>query len=142
MQVHAAGFLRAREIVLDQALQRDSAELARILAHELFHFVWLRLGNRRRQAWEGLLRDELARKARGELGWSAEWRKLGLTPADVSVRSRRWREYACESFCDTAAWLWAGAGGHPEFTLKPRFQTTRRRWFHTLACHETAGFRV
>ncbi|MBL0158342.1 MAG: hypothetical protein IPP47_14755 [Bryobacterales bacterium] len=142
MEVHAGGFLRAREIVLDQALQHNGAELARILAHELFHFVWLRLGNRRRQDWEVVLRNELARKARGELGWSAEWRKARLNPADVSERSRRWREYACESFCDTAAWLWAGNGGHPEFTLKPRFQLDRRRWFQTLACHETAGFRV
>jgi hypothetical protein len=142
MEVHAGGFLRGREIVLDQALQHNGAELARILTHEVFHFVWLRLGNRRRQDWETVLRDELARKARGELGWSAEWRKLRLTPADMSKRSRRWREYACESFCDTAAWLWAGNDGHPEFTLKPRFQLARRTWFQTLACHETAGFRV
>jgi hypothetical protein len=142
MEVHAGGFLRRREIVLDQALQHDGAELARILVHELFHFVWLRLGNRRRRDWELVLLGEFARRARGELGWSAEWRKLRLTSADVAGRSRRWREYACESFCDTAAWVWAVDDGHPEFTLKPRFQLARRRWLHTLACHEREGFRV
>ena len=142
MEVHAGGFLRRREIVVDDALQNNSGELARILAHEVFHFVWLRLGNRRRQDWEQVLYDELARRAHGELGWSAEWRKLRLTVPDASERSRRWREYACESFCDTAAWVYAGQCGHPEFTLKAQFQSTRREWFDTLACHETAGFRV
>lgn len=131
-----------REIVLDEALRRQPAELARILAHEMFHFVWLRLGNGRRHEWEHLLLTEYTRSARGELGWSAEWRKLRLTAFDGAQRSRRWREYACESFCDTAAWLYAGAGGHREFTLKPRFQAPRRSWFEALARHEKAGFRV
>ena len=142
MEVHAGGFLRRREIVVDNALQHNGSELARILAHELFHFVWLRLGNSQRQNWEQVLYGELARRARGELGWSAEWRKLRLTVADASGRSRRWREYACESFCDTAAWVYAVDGGHPEFTLREQFQGTRRDWFDALACHETEGFRV
>ena len=142
MEVHAGGFLRRREIVLDEALRRNGSELARILTHEIFHFVWLRLGNGRRREWEQVLLCELARRARGEMGWSAEWRKLRLTADDGPQRSRRWHEYTCESFCDTAAWVFAGDGGHPEFTLKPRFRAGRRAWFDALACHETAGFRV
>lgn len=141
-EVHAGGFLRRREIVLDEQLRRDGSELARILTHEIFHFVWLRLGNGRRRAWNELLHAEWARRARGELGWSAEWRKLELTPADELRQSRRWREYACESFCDTAAWVYAGSGGHVEFTVKPLFRAARRAWFDALACHEKAGFRV
>lgn len=140
--VHAGGFLRRREIVLDEELRRDSGELARILVHEMFHFVWLRLGNPGRRAWEDVLRAEQGWRARGELGWSAEWRKLGLQEGDVAGRTRRWREYACESFCDTAAWVYAGAAGHREFTLKARFSRARRAWFERLACHEKAGFRV
>ena len=142
MGVHAGGFLRRREIVLDEALQHNGSELPRIMTHEVFHFVWLRLGNERRRDWEQVLCDELARRARGELGWSAEWRKLRLTAADVVQRTRRWREYSCEAFCDTAAFVYAGEGGHSEFTLKPRFQDARREWFEILACHERAGFRV
>lgn len=142
MQVHAGGFLRLREVVVDEALQRNGSELARILTHEIFHFVWLRLGNGRRQEWEQVLRNEWARRAAGELGWSAEWRKRRLSALDGAQRSRRWRDYACESFCDTAAWVYAGDGGHPEFTLKPRFRADRRAWFDALACHEKAGFRV
>jgi hypothetical protein len=142
MEVYAGGFLRRREIVVDEALRRNAGELARILTHEVFHFVWLRLGNGRRQQWEHVLLDEWTRRATGELGWSSEWRKLRLTPEDRPQRSRRWREYACESFCDTAAWIYAGNGGHPEFTLRPRFRAARREWFQDLACHESAGFRV
>ena len=42
---------------------------------------------------------------------------------------RRWREYLCESFCDTAAWLYSGLPSHEEFTLAPRFRRPRARWF-------------
>ena len=41
--VHAGSFLRERRIVFDCT----QAEFPRILVHELFHFVWLRLGNPR-----------------------------------------------------------------------------------------------
>jgi hypothetical protein len=128
-EVHAGSFLRQREIVLDAALLPDSGELARILVHELFHFVWLRAGNSFRRSWESLLEEELRRGARGELGWSASLRKARITPADRNLRTRRWREYACESFCDTAAWLYSGARRHPEFTLPARFRISRRDWF-------------
>ena len=41
-----------REVVLDSELLEQPAELMRILAHELFHFVWRRLDNRARRQWE------------------------------------------------------------------------------------------
>jgi hypothetical protein len=42
---------------------------------------------------------------------------------------RAWRDYVCESFCDTAAWLYSGVRRHPEFTLAPRFRERRAAWF-------------
>lgn len=127
-EVHAGSFLRRREIVLDSALLASHGELARILVHELFHFVWLRAGNPVRRSWEGLLEEELRRGARGELGWSACLRKACIVPADRRLRTRRWREYACESFCDTAAWMFGGLRRHGEFTLAQRFRDGRRAW--------------
>jgi len=124
-EVHAGSFLRERRI----AFNCTRAEFPRIFIHELFHFVWLRAGNARRQSWEALLKAELVARARGELGWSAEWRKHALDATDAGHRTRRWREYCCESFCDTAAWLYAGARSHREFTLAARFRTRRRAWF-------------
>ena len=126
--VHAAAFLRDRRIVLDCT----AAEFPRIFIHELFHFVWLRAGNPVRHSFERLLRAELRAGCRGELGWSAEWRKRALTAADIRTRSRRWREYCCESFCDTAAWLYSGVSGHPEFTLASVCRHPRRNWFADL----------
>ena len=123
--VHAGSFLRQRRI----ALNCTRAEFPRIFVHELFHFAWLRAGNPLRQSWEAHLESELSAHARGELGWSAEWRKRALAPDDRRLRTRRWREYCCESFCDTAAWLYSGVANHPEFTLAARFRTRRRIWF-------------
>ena len=40
-----------------------------------------------------------------------------LRPEDGAGRTRRWREYCCESFCDTAAWMYSGVERHEEFTL-------------------------
>jgi hypothetical protein len=130
-EVHAASFLRRREIVLDTALLERSGELARILVHELFHFVWLRAGNPLRVSWGCLLARELDRGVRGELGWSAEQRKGRLTPGDARDRTLRWREYACESFCDSAAWLFSGLRRHDEFTLAKRFCAARRAWLRS-----------
>ena len=127
--VHAGAFLRERRIAFDAELSANQREFARIFVHELFHFVWARLGNPRRWAWEAILRQELCGHARGELGWSAEWRKHALAAQDVAGRTRRWREYVCESFCDTAAWLLSGVRAHPEFTLAERFRERRRTWF-------------
>jgi hypothetical protein len=127
--VHAGSLLRQRRMLFETSLAGDDAEFRRIFVHELFHFVWLRLGNPRRRSYERLLAREIGAGARGELGWSAEWRKLALGRSDRRLRTRRWREYCCESFCDSAAWLWADAGRHPEFTLAARFRATRRDWF-------------
>lgn len=105
------------------------AEFPRIFVHEVAHFIWGRLGNPLRWNYEDLLRRELDAHARGELGWSAEWRKAALRGVDVTRRSRRWREYCCESFCDTAAWLYSGVARHQEFTLSGTFNRRRQRWF-------------
>jgi hypothetical protein len=123
--VHAGAFLRERRIAFDCAAR----EFSRIFAHELFHFVWWKAGNSARRSFERLLEGERKLGARGELGWSAEWRKDALRAAEVRARSRRWREYCCESFCDTAAWLYARAERHAEFTLESRFRPGRRAWF-------------
>src|SRR5207248_8122517 len=106
-EVHAGSFLRQRRIVLDASLKKQPRELVRILTHELFHFAWLRLGNPKRKSYEDLLRRELRRRVKGELGWSAESAKDVLTRGDIGRRTPRWREYVCESFCDSAAWLLA-----------------------------------
>ena len=131
--VHAGSFLRQRRI----AFNCRRAEFPRIFVHELFHFVWLRAGNPLRQSWESLLKAELAAHARGELGWSAKWRKEALRAGDIVDRPRRWREYCCESFCDTAAWLYSGVRRHAEFTLAAQFRSRRRDWFgHALGNRE------
>ena len=128
--VHAASFLLLRRIVLDSSLLCYPAELRRILIHELFHFVWWRLGNPRRSSWEDLLLLELHSRARGELGWSAEMRKRAMEPDDIRLRSWRWRDYVCESFCDTAAWMWGQR--HEEHTLAARFCTRRKLWMQGI----------
>ena len=127
--VHAGAFIRERRIAFDAELAADPREFARIFVHEVFHFVWLRLGNPRRWSYQALLRQEMREHAGGELGWSAEWRKQALTAQDAARRTRRWREYVCESFCDTAAWIFAGVSAHPEYTLARRFCERRRQWF-------------
>ena len=126
--VHAGAFLRERRIAFDCR----AGEFARILVHEVFHFVWLRLGNARRRSYEKLVGGEIAAGGPGELGWAAEYRKRDLHADDARQRSRRWREYCCESFCDTAAWLYSGAGAHEEFTLGRRHRARRRQWFAEL----------
>jgi hypothetical protein len=127
---HAATYIRRRLILLDEELIGIPREHERILAHELFHFVWVRLGNTVRRSWEELLRAELDARARGETGWSAEWRKRALSAEDKAGRSVRWREYCCESFCDTGAWL--ATGEEPELTLAARHCGRRRKWFEPI----------
>lgn len=125
--VYAASYIRKRTIILDLELARRPAELARILTHELFHFAWVRLGNPERRSFELMLRGEGKLRARGELGWSAESRKSRL--AGAARASQKWRDYSCESFCDTAAWLYSGVHRHPEFTLAARHRKRRALWF-------------
>jgi len=130
---HAGAFIRERRIAFDAELAADPQEFARIFVHEVFHFAWLRLGNPRRWSYEALLREEMRGRARGELGWSAEWRKRSLAARDAARRTRHWREYVCESFCDTAAWIFSGVSAHREYTLARRFRERRRQWFQESA---------
>ena len=102
--VHAGSFLKARRIILERELLENPNRLARIFLHEVFHFVWWRLGNRVRRSYEDMLASEIRQGAKGELGWSAESTKIALSAEDRVTRSPRWRTYACESFCDTAAY--------------------------------------
>lgn len=125
----AAASIPRRLILLDAVVFTRAGEFERILIHELFHFAWVRLSNRQRRDWENILMHELAGQAAGELGWSAEWRKDALSSRDIRRRTPRWRRYACESFCDTAAWLHAGLRKHDEFTLAGALRRRRRQWF-------------
>lgn len=124
--VHAAAFLSQRRLVLDSELETNKSELQRILLHELFHFVWWRLGQPRRNSYSALLLAERYQRARGELGWSAERIKPVNGPYG---QGRRWREYLSESFCDTAAWYFLGT--HPEVTLALTFRERRRQWLES-----------
>lgn len=127
----AAASLNRRVILLDREVLTRRGEFERILIHEIFHFVWRRMSNPARRSWEKAVHREIGAGAKGELGWSAEWRKAKLKSRDPVERSAAWRRYACESFCDTAAWCFAGLRDHQEFTLPERFRRRRRRWFET-----------
>jgi len=128
--VYAASFIRKRKMVLDQELKQRRGELSRIVVHELFHFVWVRLGNPVRRSYLALLKREWRERARGELGWSAELRKTRLRGrARSGRRASQWRDYACESFCDTAAWLYSGVRRHAEYKLAARHRRRREEWF-------------
>src|SRR5205814_2602288 len=100
--------------MLDREVLASRGEFERILIHEIFHFVWVRLGNRARLNWEHLLASEIASGAAGELGWSSELRKGKLKSSACSRRTIAWRRYSCESFCDSAGWLYAGLAKHDE----------------------------
>lgn len=128
VEIHAACDLRRRTLIMDSALKSDPAEFKRILIHEIFHFAWGRLGNPARASFTRLIETERERGARGELGWSAQRIKetLGEAPSTVS---RKYREYICESFCDTGAWFYSGQPEHPEATLAQRYSSARARWF-------------
>jgi len=136
----AATHIPRRRILLDAGLLAHPGEFERILVHEIFHFAWVRLSNQTRQSWEGVLASEFAAHARGELGWSSEWRKIKLQKdrlgrGDIRGRTPAWRRYACESSCDTSAWLCAGLRSHEEYTLASGARRARKRWFveHLLA---------
>jgi hypothetical protein len=127
-EVHAAAFLKKRELVLESALLDSAPELIRIFTHEVFHFAWRRLDNKTRKDWEVLLLAERERKVRGELGWSSESRKQKLKSSSGTA----WKDYICESFCDTAAWFFHGRCDHEEFTLSRTARTKRGQWFEKL----------
>jgi hypothetical protein len=128
----AATDIRRRVILLDAEVLQSVGEFERILFHEIFHFAWTRCSNATRLTWEGVLEAELRSRARGELGWSSEWRKAKLTRLDRFERTPRWRRYACESFCDSAAWMFAGLKGHAEFTLPAVWRRRRRACFRRI----------
>jgi len=130
--VHAAAFIRQRRIVLETALFKDRQRLQQILVHELFHFVWARLGNHKRAEFSAILRRELERNARGELGEAAAVKKARLQPGDHRIENRRWRDYLCESFCDTAAWYHTGVNLPDEVTLGRRWSKPRARWIDSI----------
>ena len=117
-----------RVIFLDREVLVRRGEFERILIHELFHFVWVRLSNQDRWSWERVVAAEFARRSPGELGWSAEWRKATLSRRDIRNRTARWRRYVCESFCDSVAWMYAGLTRHDEYTLAAPDRRPRRAW--------------
>jgi hypothetical protein len=92
--------------------------------------VWRRLGNGKRAEWNALVSREFQAGARGEMGWSAEWRTDELRKQGAVSHVRKWRDYLCESFCDSAASLFVRT--HGEITLKPRFRLRRERWLERL----------
>jgi len=128
--VYAASFIRKREVVVDSELVKRPRVLRLILIHELFHFVWMRLGNRARVEFSKLLANEYKHRSRGELGESAAVKKSLVEHSDCRASSRRWRDYVCESFCDTAAWRYSGMKQIGPFTLASRWRKRREVWFN------------
>jgi hypothetical protein len=127
--VHAASFIRRREIILETQLLAHSNKLRLIVTHEVFHFIWARLGNQRRASYTQVVMAEMAAGARGELGESAHsWKQ-----SDAKI-------YICESFCDTGAWLYSGVKRSSEFTLSAGWKQKRRAWF-VAAGDRSQGFR-
>ena len=135
----AATSIPKRVVFLDREVLTQRGEFERILVHELFHFVWVRLSNQARREWSDLLAAEFENRAKGELGWSAERRKEELSAKDATVRSYAWRGYTRESFCDSAAWMYCGLRGHEEFSLAPLWAGRRAAWLKNLA---TNGLRL
>ena len=127
--VYAGSFLRKRKIVLDDQMLRTPRVLERIFVHEVFHFVWSKLGSTLRRSYEQVVLEEIDSGVLGELGWSAESMKLELSAWAVENRTRRWKDYLFESLCDTAGWLFGSARQYSEMTLGRAERDARRRWF-------------
>jgi hypothetical protein len=126
--VYAGSFLRKRQIFLEEQMIHTPRVLERIFIHEIFHFVWSRLGRNVRESYERMIDREFARRVQGELGWSAESMKQNLSEDDRLHRTRRWRDYLCESFCDTAGWYFGSAKRYSEMTLSRDYRAERRLW--------------
>ena len=116
-EVFAASFLPRREIILDTELLENAPDFIAIMAHELYHFVWRRLPNAQRQAWSELL--QLERKPR-HAGLSS---KLRWERFQGNSSPRKWKDYVCEAFCDTAASL---------HSPDEKVSSHRREWFRRL----------
>ncbi len=125
--MHAASFIRRREIILEDELLEKSA-LPLIFVHEIFHFVWVRLSNAVRASFTALLAEEFRSNARGELGESATVKKQ-MAGGTLT------RDYVCESFCDTAAWLYASPATRGRTALGRRWRARRAAWFAANLCH-------
>lgn len=124
--VHAAAFIRKRAVVLEADLFSEADRLRSVLIHEIFHFVWARLGNRQRRAFADLLRNEMQGRARGEVGESSGVKKQSLQKrVSLGPSSRLWRDYVCESFCDSAAAFFSGETANEHFTLAERWAKRR-----------------
>lgn len=137
-KIHAASFIPQRYIVFHHDLFQRRIELGRIAYHELCHFLWLRLGNSRREIFAELLKKEFDEKVKGELGYSSEWRKFELQTAiadRANVLPRAWRDYVCESFCDTGSFVLLDderRQRHSEFTLRKAARERRCRLWKNL----------
>ena len=107
--------------MLETGLLGKPQKLRLIVVHEIFHFVWARLGNAIRQSFASLLEQERQNRVRGELGESAALKK----------KIGSWKDYVCESFCDTAAWMYAGVNSNAEFTLAAKWRNQRQAWFES-----------
>jgi hypothetical protein len=116
-EVFAASFLARREIVFDQTLLNHAPAFINIVAHEIYHFVWRRLPNPDRTAWASLLSRE---KAPLHTGLSS---RLRFEAWRDRKSDRRWKDYVCEAFCDSAAAL-----TDPNSLISPQ----RRRWLGNL----------
>jgi hypothetical protein len=128
--VYAASFFRKRRIVLETGLLSSPAILRFVFVHELFHFAWVRLGNRRRDEYSHLLRQEIDAHARGELGESSAVKKEELQRKfDLGVGSGLWRDYVCESFCDSAGSMFTAGPVHKGLKLGKTWTALRREWF-------------
>jgi len=116
-EVFAASFVARREIVLASELLDHAPALVEIFAHEIYHFAWCRLGNPERAAWADLLRIETKPK---HAGLSS---RLRYDEFIQQATDRRWKNYICEAFCDTA-----GAMTLP----KANISSQRKRWLESL----------
>ena len=107
---------------------RTPRVLERIFVHEVFHFVWSKLNHATRRSWDSLIRAEMENGVRGEFAWSAELAKQRVTPDSMANHTRRWKDYLCESFCDTAAYCFGNTLPHSEMTLDSFTRRSRRAW--------------
>jgi hypothetical protein len=117
-EVFAASFLSRREIVFDEALLSHAPDLVNIFAHEIYHFVWRKLSNADRAAWQELLQSE-KRPLHPGLSSRLAWNRHRESPT-----AAKWKHYLCEAFCDSAAAL-----SSPHSVLASK----RRAWLERLS---------
>lgn len=123
--VHAASFIRQRRIILESQLLTRPAALQAIFLHELFHFAWRRMGNPQRLSFTEVISYEVSRRAAGEIAESATVAKARWRSKPTSTAL--WKNYVCEAFCDTAAFLYSQRPKTPE--MAAHWLTRRRAWF-------------